>query len=634
MIAILIGAVVAVSWFTYSATVQAVHDQVRRRLEADLASTARALTGWMQMKTLETEVLGHRSDVRVGVLGLLAGKQEQRENLRATLQEDVFGLGFDGFAVVDRAGVVVLAVDGGGDGRPVGTTMRPVIARAFDAPSLITPPLDDPFGDGGPARLLSLVAIDGRAGPAAALVLTMAPQKQFSAIIEQAGDRGVAVAYAFARDGRVLSGHGDDAGGTSQYLRQAGTTGLLPVVSAAIATGSGISLDGGRDQLGVARVAAARWFDALGIGIYVAKDHAASMRPVTIARASVLGMSVLLLAGSLAAALYWWSNRALGRRLARAHATIAELGQYQLTRKLGEGGMGAVYLATHRLMRREVAVKLITGKADPESIARFEREVQLCCTLTHPNTIQIFDYGRTDDGVFYYAMELLKGIDLEDVVGTYGPLPAARVIHLLMQACGSLAEAHDRHLIHRDIKPANLFLCERGGEVDVVKVLDFGLVKDTGVQAGVTREDVISGTPQYMAPEIARQAKDVDSRSDLYSLACVGYFLLTGQCVFEHENVMQMVIDHMKTAPQAPSTRVATPIPADLEAVIMRCLAKEPAERYADARALSAALAACMDAGCWTQQDARVWWTGHQLPKAATAVASTATSIAPTIRLG
>lgn len=631
VIGLLIGAVVAVSWFTYSATVQAVHDQVRRRLEADLAATTRALTGWMQMKTLEAEVLAHRSDVRVGVLGLLAGKQDLRENLRATLQEDVFGLGFDGFAVVDRAGQVVLAVDGDGDGKPVGRDARAAVTRALDAPSLITPPLADPFGNGGPARLLTLVTIDGRAGPAAVLMLTMAPERQFSGIIDIGHDRALAVAHAFDRDGNVLNRRSDQV---IPALRVGGSGDLLPVVASAIAKGSGIDLDGGRDQHDRVRVSAAQWFNDLGIGLYIAKDYAAVMRPVTIARASVLGMSLLLLIGSVAAAIYWWSNRALGRRLARAQATIAELGQYQLTKKLGEGGMGAVYLATHRMMRREVAVKLITGKADPESIARFEREVQLCCTLTHPNTIQIFDYGRNDEGVFYYAMELLKGIDLEDVVGTYGPLPAARVIHLLVQACGSLAEAHDRHLIHRDIKPANLFLCERGGEVDVVKVLDFGLVKDTEVQSvNVSREDVISGTPQYMAPEIARQAKDVDGRSDLYSLACVGYFLLTGKCVFEHDNVMQMVIDHMNTPPPRPSTRIQQPIPGDLEAVIMRCLAKDPAERFPDARALASALLACADAGRWSLTEARAWWTANHLPKPASAGVPTTTSVAPTLRV-
>jgi serine/threonine-protein kinase len=286
-------------------------------------------------------------------------------------------------------------------------------------------------------------------------------------------------------------------------------------------------------------------------------------------------------------------------------------------------------------MRREVAVKLITGKADEEAIARFEREVQLCCTLTHPNTIQIYDYGRTDDGTFYYAMELLRGIDLEDTVSTYGPLEPARVIHLLVQACGSLAEAHDRQLIHRDIKPANLFLCERGGEVDVVKVLDFGLVKSIEAQSvRLSRDDMISGTPQYMAPEIAKQAKDVDGRSDLYSLACVGYFLLTGHCVFEHESVMHLVMDHMNTPAPLPSARTKELIPEDLEAVIMRCLEKDPTQRFSDARAFAAALTACRDADGWTMTAARAWWKERELPKPMASASPTTKHLAPTLTLG
>lgn len=639
-----IGALILVnlliSWFTYSATVDAVHVQVQRRLEADLASTARALAGWVQMKTLEAEVLAHRTDVRVGVLALVADRQDAREDLRAMLQEDVFGLGFDGFAVIDRDGTVLLGVDGAVDGRTIGADVRVHLARALEAPSLITPPVDDPFGTGGQPRLLTLVAIDGRAGPAAVLALTMAPERQFAAIIDNGRDPVRSVAYAFDREGRLLNdreallaGHGletflrDPSGGSSARL--------LPLVAGAITEGSAIDLHGRRDHRGAWRVAASRWLDTLGIGLYVGIDRDTALRPVVISRYSVLGMSALLLLGTLAAVIYLISNRALGRRLARAQAAIAELGQYQLTKKLGEGGMGAVYLATHRLMRRDVAVKLITGKADPEAIARFEREVQLCCTLTHPNTIQIYDYGRTDDGTFYYAMELLRGIDLEDAVGTFGPLPAARVIHLLVQACGSLAEAHDHQLIHRDIKPANIFLCERGGEVDVVKVLDFGLVKSTEAQsARLSRDDVISGTPQYMAPEIAKQEKTVDGRSDLYSLACVGYFLLTGACVFEHENVMRMVMDHMNTPPARPSTRTSLPIPDDLEAVIMRCLAKDPAGRYADARALAAALLACHDAAGWTQAEARRWWRERELPKPLGNETPTIGHLAPTITLG
>jgi eukaryotic-like serine/threonine-protein kinase len=631
----LVVADLLITWFTYTATVQTVHEQVERRLEADLASTTRALAGWMQMKTLEAEVLAHRADVRVSVLALVAGRQDAREDLRATLQEDVFGLGFDGFAVVERSGRVVLGVDGASDAGSLAGEAREALSRALTAPSLITTPVADPFGDGGPPRALALVPIDGRAGPAAALLLTMAPERQFAAIIDNGRDRRKGVAYAFDRSGHILNDRDALAAGRGleTLLGRGGEP--LPLVKAALTGVSGMDLVGAEDHLGIPRVAAARWYDDLGVGLYVGIDRAAALRPVQIGRYSLLAMSALLIVGTLLAVVYLFSNRALGRRLARAQAAIAELGQYQLTRKLGEGGMGAVYLATHRLMRREVAVKLITGKADQGAIARFEREVQLCCTLTHPNTIQIYDYGRTDDGTFYYAMELLRGIDLEDAVGTYGPLAPARVIHLLVQACGSLAEAHDRQLIHRDIKPANIFLCERGGEVDVVKVLDFGLVKSTEAQsAPLSHDDVISGTPQYMAPEIAKQAKNVDGRSDQYSLAGVGYFLLTGHCVFEHENVLRMIMDHMNTPAPLPSTRTTQVIPADLEAVIMRALEKDPAQRFPDARAFAAALSACRDADGWAMAAARAWWKERALPKPLAGASPTTKHLAPTLIFG
>jgi hypothetical protein len=630
----LIAANLLLSWFNYTATVQTVYEQLRQRLEVDLASTSRALATWMHSKTLEAEVLARRSGVRASVVDLMAGNDQAREPLRTTLREVVFGLGFDGFAVVDRQGTVLLGADRGSDGDTLGDDARESLARAFDAPSVITPPLPGPFDDDGQAKLLVLAAIEGRSGPVAALLLTLAPERQFADVIANGRDQREVVAYAFDRHGRLLNdraallaGRGldtilgrppPDARGpaASTGIDVHGRLGhLLPLVAEAIHDGQAVDIDGGADHTGTIRVSAASWFDPPGMGLYIGIDRAAAMRPVTISRLSIVGMSILLFAGSLATVVYLLSNRALNRRLAQAQATIAELGHYQLTSKLGEGGMGAVYLATHRLMRREVAVKLITGKADPEAIARFEREVQLCCTLTHPNTIQIYDYGRTDDGTFYYAMELLRGIDLEVMVHRFGPLPPARVIHLLRQACGSLAEAHDLRLIHRDIKPANLFLCERGGEVDVVKVLDFGLVTDTAMDpATPSHADIISGTPHYMAPEIMRQDPRADGRSDLYSLACVGYFLLTGRCVFEHGNPMRILMDHLNTPPVPPSRHHGSAIPGDLEAVIMRGLAKDPTERFPDARAMASALTACADADGWTATQARAWWTDHHLP--------------------
>ena len=324
----------------------------------------------------------------------------------------------------------------------------------------------------------------------------------------------------------------------------------------------------------------------------------------------------------------WWAA-ALGIQTATSRVIYGlqrqvrdarRLGQYTLTEKLGQGGMGVVYRASHAMLRRPTAIKLLPpAQLGAERVARFEREVQLTARLSHPNTIRVFDYGRTPDGVFYYVMEYLEGADLEDVVAVGGPLPAGRVIHLLDQTAGALTEAHGIGLIHRDIKPANIFLTEQGGIPDVAKVLDFGLVKQlAGTEdeslAGprVSRDDRLTGTPMYMAPESISAPETVDRRTDLYSLGAVGYFLLTGQHVFDGRTVVEVCSHHLHTRPVPPSQRLGgAPVPADLEALVLRCLEKDPAARPADARALQQALRACADADAWTEDDARRWLAQH-----------------------
>jgi serine/threonine-protein kinase len=288
------------------------------------------------------------------------------------------------------------------------------------------------------------------------------------------------------------------------------------------------------------------------------------------------------------------------------------LGQYTLVERLGEGGMGVVYRAQHALLRRPTAVKLIRSDRRSEGAARFEREVQLMAELTHPNTVAVFDYGRTDDGVFYYAMEYLEGIDLEDLVSLGGAQEPRRVIHILRQVCGSLAEAHQRGLVHRDVKPANLFLCRNRSEPDMVKVLDFGLVKDAETkEPPLSAANTVLGTPLYMAPEAIVGAEKVDSRSDLYSLGAVAYTLLTGTPVFQGSTALEVCALHLHSPPEAPSQRVGHALPTDLEALVLSCLAKAPSERPKSALALRDALDACADAGAWTASDAASWWTAH-----------------------
>jgi serine/threonine-protein kinase len=303
-----------------------------------------------------------------------------------------------------------------------------------------------------------------------------------------------------------------------------------------------------------------------------------------------------------------------------------KLGHYILEDEIGRGGMGIVYKARHATLRRPTAIKLLMPDRNKENdIVRFELEVQWTANLTHPNTVAVYDYGRTPDGIFYCVMEYVDGMSLEHMVDTWGPVPPGRVVHMLLQACGALAEAHDEGIIHRDVKPANIMLCERGRIPDVVKVLDFGLVKDTQQsleEPGLSATGTVLGTPAYLSPEAVNDPESIDHRSDIYGLGAVGYFLLTGTRVFSGENAVALCVKHLTEEPERPSERLGSAVPADIEDVILSCLAKDPADRPADAEALADALSACACAADWNAKEARQWWsekwTGNDKSKRAT----------------
>ena len=296
-----------------------------------------------------------------------------------------------------------------------------------------------------------------------------------------------------------------------------------------------------------------------------------------------------------------------------------ELGQYRLIRKIGAGSMGEVHLAEHLLLRQPCAIKLIRPEraADELALSRFEQEVRATSRLNHWNTVRIYDYGYTDEGTFYYVMEYLGGWTFEELVRMHGPVTAERAIHLLRQVCAALREAHAMGLVHRDIKPANIITCARGGVADLVKLLDFGLVRhvgERGADALITSPGHIAGTPAYMSPEQVAGEVDLDDRSDIYSLGAVAYFLLTGQPPFVRESSMRVLMAHVRDAPTPPSA-VRPGLPADLEAVILRCLAKDRYERFIDVSALDTALAGCEAAGRWTSADADRWWQSQPEPE-------------------
>jgi serine/threonine-protein kinase len=321
-------------------------------------------------------------------------------------------------------------------------------------------------------------------------------------------------------------------------------------------------------------------------------------------------------------------------RVAEAH----HLGPYHLLQQIGSGGMGEVYLAEHQLLKRPCAIKLIRpGKAaDPRALARFEREVRTTAQLSHWNTVEIYDYGRTEDGTFFYVMEYLPGLSLAELVERHGPLPPGRVNYLLRQACAALREAHSLGLIHRDIKPANIFAAYRGGRHDVTKLLDFGLAKRQAELPAVqvSHHGSITGSPLYMSPEQA-SGQRADHRSDIYALGAVAYYLLTGRAPFQGDNALSVMIAHARDA-ATPPTALRPDIPADLEQVVLRCLAKNPADRYQDAASLERALAGCGcgSAGHWTEDHAAEWWRMKANgPSAPAAEAGQAIASPPTVGL-
>jgi serine/threonine-protein kinase len=328
--------------------------------------------------------------------------------------------------------------------------------------------------------------------------------------------------------------------------------------------------------------------------------------------------------GSTFAVVFAYMGARVIYRLGREVAIARALGSYQLEEKLGEGGMGEVWRATHRLLARPAAIKLIrstlTGNASAgvsaEARQRFEREAQVIASLRSPHTVNLFDFGISNDGAFYYAMELLDGLDANSLVRQFGPVPAERAVYLLKQVCHSLTEAQSHGLVHRDIKPSNIFVCRYGEDYDFVKVLDFGIVKThhdaSSMDTALTRETVIRGTPAFMAPEQALGADHLDGRADIYALGCVAYWLLTGHLVFSADSAQGLLLQHIQTPAAAPSSHTELPVPAELDRIVLACLAKSPDDRPQSARELSLQLEAVDCAVPWSEARRREWWDRHR----------------------
>ena len=508
---------------------------------------------------------------------------------------------------------------------------------------------------GSPNRFIEANATRGRRGNTAlmqvaaplieggvvrgALALVINPTNEFSRILSVARSGVSGETYAFDQTGLLISesrfdsqlkalGLLDTTNASSALnlrLRDPGgnltegyksentnsaTESLTRFVAEAIDGNDGVDVTPSRDYRGVPVIGAWRWLPQLGIGVVTQVDASEAYRSLRVLQFIFISLFLLLVLSAVVLFVFSYSNLVWRRRLGEAELKLKQLGQYTLEEKIGEGGMGVVYRAHHALMRRATAVKLLMpDRADAAAIQRFEREVCLTCQLAHPNTIQVYDYGRTPDGIFYYAMELLNGLNLHDLVARFGPQPEGRVVQILAQVCESLAEAHSMGLVHRDIKPSNIFLCDRGGMLDWVKVLDFGLVREFRSRPdGSNEESEFAGTPSFMPPEAIKNSADADPRSDLYAVGAIGYFLLTGKPAFEDEEILKVQDGQTLANPAPPSWRTKNKISAELERAIMRCLARDPQLRPQTALELRDLFLASPRADDFKPEIRADWW--------------------------
>ncbi len=645
----------------------AIETTMREGLESELQTLvdleSAMLQTWYQVQRSNAESLANSVDIRQTIYPLLnvgteaSPTPEQiatlREKLDKSLGPALTAHRYSGYGVADKKRAIVAAARPELLGQVDIPEFRDVLIKALNGVTSISAPfpsvvaLRDESGrlrTGVPTMLVAAPIRDESFQVVGALALRIDPEHDFSHILNlgtfgQSGETyavdktGLMVSRSRFEDSLILNGvlpDQDDSRSILQLLvRDPGgdlTSGFhpqlrrreLPLTFAAsevIEGKNGVDVAGYRDYRGVPVVGTWRWIPEGDIGIISEVDYAEAFRPLTILRRTFWGLFALL-AASAAAIFVFTILLARSRREAQKAAIEAQqIGQYELERKLGSGGMGVVYKAHHAMLRRQTAIKMLEpDKVNEGTIERFAREVQITSQLNNPNTVAIYDYGRTPEGVFYYAMEFLDGIDLQALVERYGPQPPSRVIHIINQVCGSLYEAHSLGLVHRDIKPANIMLNRRGGQPDVVKVLDFGLVKalDDQRQAGLTQQASLTGTPLYMSPEAIQMPNSVDGRSDLYAVGAVGYFLLTGQPVFDADNVIDLCQKHVAAAPVPPSERTPVSIPPELENALLACLEKSRAKRPQTARDLALLIARCKEANDWSIEEADAWWGRHE----------------------
>jgi serine/threonine-protein kinase len=675
-VAIAILILAGVGWWTWTGVKESVEGARRAYVRALLDAKVAALEVWVGAKRAEAERWATVPDVVSAVRALEAAARTgaSREALVAAPAQAQFARLLAPAVVsdpervaanaVDRSGRIVAARAASQVGLTVGKSMQIDLARVFSGESRFLSPRPESERVPGaraeaftrPVTWFAAPVLDADGKVIAALEIGSYADARFSRILappaELADPTSSSDVYAFDETGLLLT--------TSRYREALRTAGLLApsartaafnvrlrdpgadlaagdpapadyaerpltrLVAATIASRGqedpsarrGELLEPYRNYVGREVIGAWQWLPEyeLGIAIEVAADEAyAPLRYLRIAVVTIFGLLVVAVGVALGSTF----------SLAQLDREVRQLGQYRIERKIDEGGMATVHRAVHALLKRPTAIKILKpALATDEVIARFEREVVLASRLEHPATVEIFDYGRTRDGTFYYAMEYIDGITLAQLVERDGAQPVSRVAYILRQVCESLREAHGKGLIHRDVKPQNIMLCERGGESDVVKVLDFGLIKD--VRATDTRDITqyarLLGTPLYMSPERVRDPAVADPRADIYALGAVAYFLLTAKRLFDAPNELEMQRMVLEVRAPRASAGAAQRIPAAFDDLIARCLEKDPAARPQRVEELIEVFAALLRAHPWTQEAAVRWWQDHNAAREMAAV--------------
>jgi hypothetical protein len=655
--------IAAFGYYVYASVEHSLRQSVREELLAVLNADLEALRIWMNIQQQTAQTLAGERRV-MSVAGQLIELSKQENASRAALAESPQALqlrdeinartmmrGYVGYVLTNADFEVIASSHEELIGKK-NAVSNPMYAAALRAGKpIVTRPepsvviLDDIDGQmraGVPTMFAAAPIVDADKKLIGAVGLRIRPESDFTRILSVGNFGQSGETYAFDDKGLMLSRSRfeddlkrlalipDKRQATTVNeleLRDPGvdlTRGARPTVArselpltkmAASATAGeeGDDVRGYRDYRGVLVVGAWKWLPEYGFGVATEIDADEAFHAASIVRRMHRGIFALL--GALVAAVFGATlYMTRSERQAREAALAAKkVGQYHLESKLGQGGMGVVYRGQHALLRRPTAIKLLDpARTNEDSISRFEREVRLTSQLNHPNTITIYDYGRTNEGVFFYAMELLEGLDLETLVQRYGAQPPARVIHLLRQICGSLAEAHRTGLIHRDIKPGNIMLTQRGGVFDFIKVLDFGLVKAvSSSELNLTAANSLTGTPLYMSPEAIERPDEVDARSDLYAVGAVGYFLLTGLPVFPGTSVVEICMQQVSATPKRPSDRLGREVPMELEDLLLQCLAKQAGDRPQSATELMRRLQTVPLDPPWTEIDAEKWWSSY-----------------------